>query len=121
MNSIVEVLVLLLLLDLCLAQDPEPKIVGGWEADIRNIPFFVLLENEDDNSLVKPGEDHETCGSTIIHPQWLLTAAHCTWNYFTNSRTRYPFWLIMGVDEKMAFYSHAQTFTCAIPISRGSI
>lgn len=43
------------------------RIVGGEDADIADYPWQVaLLENDD-----------QYCAGSIIHEQWILTAAHC--------------------------------------------
>ncbi len=52
--------------------DPEPRIVGGQEADPGEWPWQVAL--------IAPGRDpHEGqfCGGSMIEPGWVLTAAHC--------------------------------------------
>ena len=44
---------------------PQPRVVGGDDADVGEYPFFVH------------GIDGELCGGTLIHPDIVLTAAHC--------------------------------------------
>lgn len=46
-------------------KDPR-KIVGGEDADLKNYPWQVALD-----------VDGALCGGTIIHRDWVLTAAHC--------------------------------------------
>lgn len=41
----------------------EPTVVGGQDADEGEYPWMVLLSNG--------------CGGSLIHPNWVLTAAHC--------------------------------------------
>ena len=45
---------------------PSPRIVGGFPATAGEFPFLVH------------GADGELCGGTLIAPDIVLTAAHCT-------------------------------------------
>jgi secreted trypsin-like serine protease len=54
--------------------DPvEPRIVGGTVASDGEYPYQVAL-------LHNPSQpfDSQYCGGSLIHPRWVLTAAHCT-------------------------------------------
>jgi secreted trypsin-like serine protease len=44
------------------AGEPEPRIVGGQNADINEYPWFTAWG--------------KSCGATLIHDDILLTAAH---------------------------------------------
>jgi secreted trypsin-like serine protease len=60
---------------------PSPRIIGGDAADISDVPWQVgLLYNSRSNS----NNADQFCGGSLIHTQWVLTAAHCVVDEYTN-------------------------------------
>lgn len=49
-----------------LASDKQVRIVNGTEANAANYPWFATVYS-----------DGGQCGGSLIHPRWILSAAHC--------------------------------------------
>lgn len=56
----------LLLAGNAIAGDKQPRIVNGTQADATQYPWFVTV-------MSNGGQ----CGGSLIHPRWVLSAAHC--------------------------------------------
>src|SRR5262245_16105098 len=51
----------------------EPRIVGGGVASDGEYPYQVALLHDPTEPFFS-----QYCGGSLIHPRWVLTAAHCT-------------------------------------------
>lgn len=60
----------LFVLSLSASAAPQPRIVNGVEADTQAYPWFVTLS-------LDGTEQGSGCGGSLIHPRWVLSAAHC--------------------------------------------
>lgn len=61
------------LVSLALVPPPAGAISGGTQASPGEFPWMVSLQDVIDTS----GTFHHSCGGTVIHAEWILTAAHC--------------------------------------------
>ena len=51
---------------------PEYRIIHGEDADIKDYPYQVSLQNNSEHN----------CGASIISKNYIITAGHCVFNYF---------------------------------------
>lgn len=60
---------------------PQNRIVGGETVNLEGSwPFQVSIQNMFFESVA------QACGATLIHPLYVLTAAHCLWEPYTQYR-----------------------------------
>lgn len=55
----------------------EPRIIGGVVAQPHSWPWQVGVS---DNRIRDEFQAH-ACGASLIHPKWVVTAAHCVYRY----------------------------------------
>lgn len=51
------------------------RIVGGHETEKDAWPWIAYIEMEKE---AQGGVEYTSCGASLINPEWLVTAAHCT-------------------------------------------
>lgn len=61
----------------------EKRVIGGYHASPGEWPWLVSLHFMPYNIFTNLSRLHHLCGATLIHPQWVLSAAHC-FRYFTS-------------------------------------
>lgn len=53
--------------------DELDRVVGGHSIAIEDVPWHVSVRWTDEDG----NDSGHFCGGSIIHPQWIITAAHC--------------------------------------------
>lgn len=79
------------------AAAPQTRIVNGTQSDATNYPWFVTVMS-----------DGGQCGGSLIHPRWVLSAAHC----FTPGQAANTVRVIAG-RQKLSATGTGQELTAA--------
>ncbi|CAD7698751.1 unnamed protein product [Ostreobium quekettii] len=71
----------------------DPKIAGGVDAECGRYPYMVSLRDRN---------DRHRCGGILVHPMWVMTAAHCVDPVNINSLGTQPVAVIgaCGLDDE---------------------
>jgi secreted trypsin-like serine protease len=85
----------------------EQRIVGGQQAKPGDWPWQVGI-------LIRTSEGGFLCGGSLIHPQWVLTAAHCVRSKTRQDHAPQSFTMFHGSHEKYG----GQSRTAALIISK---
>ncbi|KAL9985912.1 hypothetical protein ACROYT_G008366 [Oculina patagonica] len=89
---------------------PRTRIVGGTQASVGDWPWQAMLR--------RGQKGGSFCGGTLIHPQWVVTAAHCVDKY-KNRPSHLA--VRMGAHKRaVPKESHAQDFGVEIIITHES-
>ena len=55
------------------AQSISPKVIGGEDVAVQQNPWQVSLSS----TKARDAKEGHFCGGALVHPEWVLTAAHC--------------------------------------------
>ncbi len=75
--------------------DISTRIIGGNVSAQNQFPYMVALVRNTSGPLT----NRKMCGATIISEKWLLTAAHCMFNFFGNRITPSSFTAVVGATN----------------------
>ncbi|XP_023689012.1 serine protease 1-like [Paramormyrops kingsleyae] len=93
-------LIVLVLLSIAAASPLSEKIVGGYECPVHSQPWQVSINI-----------GYHFCGGSLINDQWIVSAAHCWMNPFTQIAIlgEHHIWEYEGTEQYMpvnAIYWH---------------
>ncbi|XP_008070334.1 kallikrein-1 [Carlito syrichta] len=78
----------------------QSRIVGGWECKSHSQPWQVALYHY----------SNFQCGGVLIHPQWILTAAHCFSDNYQLWLGRHDLFESEEVENEAQFVQVKQSF-----------
>lgn len=65
------------------------RVIGGQEAISHSWPWIAEIQYN------LAGNWHHKCGASLIHPQWIVTAAHCL-----TPRRHWPIRIVLGEHDR---------------------